>query len=136
VLDFSKIEAGKLDVRMHPCDPRLLVTEICDLMKLTAQRKGLALDPDVAGLPAVICTDAGRLRQCLMNLVGNALKFTQQGYVLIDVEQVERDREDWLITTKPTPNRGDCLSISGIAREVAAATGARLRHRRAAVRDG
>ena len=41
----------------------------------------------------------------------------------IDVEQVERDREDWLITTKPTPNRGDCLSISGIAREVAAVTG-------------
>ncbi|HEX9685432.1 MAG TPA: phenylalanine--tRNA ligase subunit beta [Burkholderiales bacterium] len=44
----------------------------------------------------------------------------------IDVEQVERDRDDWVITTKPTPNRGDCLSISGIAREVAAVTGAPL----------
>ena len=41
----------------------------------------------------------------------------------IDVEHVERDRDDWLITTKPTPNRGDCLSIAGIAREVAAVTG-------------
>jgi PAS domain S-box-containing protein len=83
VLDFSKIEAGKLDVRMRPCDPRELVTEICDLMKHTAQRKGLALDLDVAGLPAVICTDPGRLRQCLMNLVGNALKFTDAGSVRI-----------------------------------------------------
>ena len=41
----------------------------------------------------------------------------------IDVEHVERDRDDWLITTKPTPNRGDCLSIAGIAREIAAVTG-------------
>ena len=44
----------------------------------------------------------------------------------IDVEHVERDRDDWVITTKPTPNRGDCLSITGIAREVAAVTGAPL----------
>ncbi|MGH6691513.1 MAG: phenylalanine--tRNA ligase subunit beta, partial [Gammaproteobacteria bacterium] len=44
----------------------------------------------------------------------------------IDVEQVEPDRDDWIFTTKPTPNRGDCLSIAGIAREVAAVTGAPL----------
>jgi phenylalanyl-tRNA synthetase beta chain len=44
----------------------------------------------------------------------------------LDVEQVERDRDDWLLTLKPTPNRGDCLSISGVAREVAAVTGATL----------
>lgn len=44
----------------------------------------------------------------------------------LDVEQVERDRDDWLLTFKPTPNRGDCLSISGVAREVAAVTGASL----------
>jgi phenylalanyl-tRNA synthetase beta chain len=44
----------------------------------------------------------------------------------LDVEQVEQDRDDWVLTTKPTPNRGDCLSISGIAREVAALTGAPL----------
>ena len=44
----------------------------------------------------------------------------------LDVEQVEADRDDWVLTTKPTPNRGDCLSISGIAREVAAVTGAPL----------
>jgi phenylalanyl-tRNA synthetase beta chain len=44
----------------------------------------------------------------------------------IDVESIEPDREDWIFTTKPTPNRGDCLSIAGIAREVAAVTGATL----------
>ena len=44
----------------------------------------------------------------------------------LDVEQVEADRDDWVLTTKPTPNRGDCLSLSGIAREVAAVTGAPL----------
>jgi phenylalanyl-tRNA synthetase beta chain len=44
----------------------------------------------------------------------------------LDVEQVDPDRDDWVLTTKPTPNRGDCLSISGIAREVAAVTGATL----------
>jgi phenylalanyl-tRNA synthetase beta chain len=46
----------------------------------------------------------------------------------LDVEQVEADRDDWVLTTKPTPNRGDCLSLSGIAREVAAVTGAPLSH--------
>jgi phenylalanyl-tRNA synthetase beta chain len=44
----------------------------------------------------------------------------------LDVEHVEPDRDDWVFTTKPTPNRGDCLSISGIAREVSAVTGAPL----------
>ncbi|MBE0537782.1 MAG: PAS domain S-box protein [Phycisphaerae bacterium] len=83
VLDFSKIEAGKLDVNIRPCDPRQLLTEIHELMRHTAQRKGLTLDLDIAELPAALCTDAGRLRQCLMNLVGNALKFTSTGSVHI-----------------------------------------------------
>ncbi|HPD47875.1 MAG TPA: ATP-binding protein [Anaerohalosphaeraceae bacterium] len=83
VLDFSKIEAGKLDVCIRQCDPRRVLVEVYDLMKQTAHAKGLAFVLSASDLPAVITTDPGRLRQCLMNLVGNALKFTDTGRVTI-----------------------------------------------------
>ena len=86
ILDFSKIEAGKLELDPHPFDMRQSVEEIATLLGPVARDKKLELvvryDPK---LPTVALGDAGRIRQILTNLVGNALKFTHEGHVLIDV---------------------------------------------------
>ncbi len=82
ILDFSKIEAGKLDIEDVPFDLRKLVTETVRSMSLRAQQKSLALHCDIpANLPRTMKGDPGRLRQVLINLLGNAIKFTAQGEV-------------------------------------------------------
>ncbi len=80
ILDLSKIEAGKLCIERIPCRPRDLLDDVARLTLTRARQKGLAFsvhcDPAV---PTVICTDPTRLRQILLNLVGNAVKFTERG---------------------------------------------------------
>ena len=84
ILDFSKIEAGKLDLEEVPFDLRRLVREAVRSMALRAQQKGLALDCQVpATIPRTMKGDPGRLRQVLLNLLGNAIKFTQEGGVTL-----------------------------------------------------
>ncbi len=87
ILDFSKIEAGKLDIEAAPFALRQCVEEAVDLLAVQAARKGLELgcriDPAV---PALIESDATRLRQILVNLLDNAVKFTSSGEVLVLVE--------------------------------------------------
>ncbi len=84
ILDFSKIEAGKLDLEQAAYDPRTLVEESLDLLAARAQEKGLRLYSDLAAdLPAELCGDSGRVRQVLLNLLGNAIKFTAQGEVVV-----------------------------------------------------
>ncbi len=82
VLDYSRIEAGRVKLEPVPCDPRDLVEETLDLLATQAADKNLVLlhhtAPDV---PAQACFDAGRARQALVNLVGNALKFTARGEI-------------------------------------------------------
>jgi PAS domain S-box-containing protein len=82
ILDFSKIEAGKLDLETLDFDIRDLMEDFAGMMAVTAQQKGLeficATDPLV---PSYLRGDAGRLRQILANLVGNAIKFTERGEV-------------------------------------------------------
>ena len=86
ILDFSKIEAGKLDLEIVDFDLRDLLEEVADLLAVRAHEKQLelvcALDP---GLPAQLRGDPGRLRQILINLTGNAIKFTSSGEVSIHV---------------------------------------------------
>jgi signal transduction histidine kinase/CheY-like chemotaxis protein len=86
ILDLSKIEAGKLQTDRQPTNVSELLEEIVSTMGARAQEKGLALslvyDTD---LPAQISTDAQRLKQVLINLVGNAVKFTSKGSVAIHV---------------------------------------------------
>ncbi|HET9903682.1 MAG TPA: response regulator [Xanthobacteraceae bacterium] len=87
LLDFSKIEAGKLDLEAQPFSLTALVEETVELLAPRAQRKGL----DIASylddrLPATVLGDAARLRQVLLNLAGNAIKFTETGGVSISVE--------------------------------------------------
>ncbi len=84
ILDLSKIEAGKLTIDAVQCSPRQVIEEVLSLMQVRARQKHLLLDATyVWPLPAVICTDPTRLRQILVNLVGNAIKFTQEGEVRI-----------------------------------------------------
>ncbi len=86
ILDLSKLESGVVDLKLAPCNPELLVWEIVALLKHRAQGKGLELRFEKAEeLPARIATDEVRLRQILLNLAGNAIKFTEQGSVAIRI---------------------------------------------------
>jgi PAS domain S-box-containing protein len=90
ILDFSKLEAGKVDLEFADFDPRRLVDEVASLLAPTAQSKHLELiaycQPDV---PQRLVGDVGRLRQILLNLASNAVKFTAVGEVAIAVRSVD-----------------------------------------------
>lgn len=86
ILDFSKIEAGRMELEARPFNVRQLVENVASLMSAQAQRVGLDLAWRAGrALPEELVGDAGRITQMLTNLVGNALKFTQKGGVLIEV---------------------------------------------------
>ncbi|HLK50515.1 MAG TPA: PAS domain S-box protein [Bryobacteraceae bacterium] len=94
ILDLSKIEAGKLDFESAPFDLRAALGPTIRALTLSAQRKSLQLNYFVApNIPRVLVGDPGRLRQILLNLVGNAVKFTERGRVTVRLEQDSADRE-------------------------------------------
>jgi PAS domain S-box-containing protein len=94
ILDFSKIEAGKLDTEIVKCSLGVLLNSIESLMRLSAEEKGLDFKViESQGLPAQIQTDPARLRQCIINLVSNAIKFTYEGHVYVRVCLEGRDDE-------------------------------------------
>ena len=90
ILDFSKVEAGKLELELLDIDLRDTVEDVARLLAIQAHAKGLEvialIDPS---LPDLIRGDAGRLRQILLNLGGNAVKFTQKGEVAIECKVLE-----------------------------------------------
>ena len=82
VLDLSKIEAGRMDIEAAPCDVRQVAVDLRYVIEERAQRKGLQFVTEVdPGLPARVTLDGRHLRQVLLNLLGNAVKFTSQGQV-------------------------------------------------------
>ena len=84
VLDFSKIEAGRFELDPHPFDLRHCLNDIGELLRPSATGKGLRLEVECSGdLPDCYVGDAGRIRQIVMNLVGNSVKFTERGSVTI-----------------------------------------------------
>jgi len=90
ILDFSKIEAGKLDLESIPFDLRENLGESMKVLSFRAHQKGLELIYEVQhDVPEALLGDPGRIRQILINLVGNAIKFTDHGEVLISVKQIE-----------------------------------------------
>jgi PAS domain S-box-containing protein len=97
ILDFSKIEAGKFDLEPNPFDLRDSLENTIRTLAVRAHKKGLELadhiPPDV---PDALIGDHSRLRQVLINLVGNAIKFTEQGEVVVDV-QVESQTEQEVV---------------------------------------
>jgi CheY-like chemotaxis protein len=90
LLDFSKIEAGRFDIEPQSVSPREIVENVSELLAAKAYAKGIGLGcycaPDV---PAIITADPNRLRQVLLNLIGNAVKFTDEGGVRVAVDVVE-----------------------------------------------
>jgi PAS domain S-box-containing protein len=98
ILDFSKIEAGKLLFEPVPFDLLSVVEETIDMMVMKTREKGLDLTvqygPDV---PRHFIGDSGRIRQVLINLVNNAIKFTQKGHIVIDVRAEEQVNEELLL---------------------------------------
>jgi signal transduction histidine kinase/DNA-binding response OmpR family regulator len=93
VLDLSKLEAGKLEVRLEPTDVR----ELCNFLQIMfaqqAAAKSIRLQWDTGDVPGALLLDRLRLRQVLMNLVGNAVKFTDRGHVQFHAEWI-RENED------------------------------------------
>ena len=91
ILDLSKIEAGKLDVERIACSPTQVLSEVVSLMRIRADAKNLPLRLAYENpIPASIQSDPVRLRQVLINLVGNAIKFTETGSVSVVARLVER----------------------------------------------
>ncbi|MEM7038456.1 MAG: histidine kinase dimerization/phospho-acceptor domain-containing protein, partial [Bacteroidota bacterium] len=87
ILDFSRIESGKLELESVPVDLRQLIEEVLDILAYGAYAKGLELlyyvDPEIRG---PVMADAARLKQILVNLVGNAIKFTENGRIVVRVK--------------------------------------------------
>jgi len=98
ILDFSKIEAGKVDLRPTACQPRGLLEEVAELFAARAEMKQIELlchvHPDV---PSHIEVDADRLRQVVTNLVGNAIKFTDVGEVVVRATVSQRHGDECLL---------------------------------------
>jgi signal transduction histidine kinase/CheY-like chemotaxis protein len=96
ILDFSKIESGKLELEVEPLSLRGAVEEACDIAAPRAREKGLELIIDIAdsgagAVPAAILGDITRVRQVLINLINNAVKFTAHGEVAVHVRQRSAD---------------------------------------------
>jgi signal transduction histidine kinase/DNA-binding response OmpR family regulator/HPt (histidine-containing phosphotransfer) domain-containing protein len=88
ILDFSKIESRKLELESIPFAPRDMLADLLKPLAVRADQKGLELIVDIdAGVPAGALGDPGRLQQVLGNLVGNAIKFTEAGHVLLQVRE-------------------------------------------------
>jgi PAS domain S-box-containing protein len=82
ILDFSKIECGKLDLVISPFSIRDCLRDVLEMFQVTASEKGICVQSDIdQAVPQFLTGDAGRLRQILVNLVGNAIKFTPKGTV-------------------------------------------------------
>jgi len=84
ILDLSKVESGHLELEQVACEPHAIIREVIQILGSKAREKGIALDFEVeSAIPESICSDPARVRQIVTNLVGNAIKFTEQGCVKV-----------------------------------------------------
>ena len=121
ILDFSRIESGRLTLHEQPFDLQQLLSDLRLLFLPRAQAKGLALELACdQAMPRYITADAGKLRQVLINLIGNAVKFTRTGHIMIRV-RVERSRLRLeVIDTGPGIAAADQAEIFDAFRQTAA----------------
>ena len=103
ILDFSKIESGKMELEQQPFEIESAIENICDLFSAKAIEKGLDLyckiDKDV---PTSVIGDVTRLKQILLNIINNAIKFTKNGAVTVHVSKVEASNNDVVLQIKIT----------------------------------
>ncbi len=125
ILDISKIESGKLVIENIQCSPIEVMQDVHALMRPRAEQKNLKLTLDCVGpIPTMIHSDPTRLRQILLNLVSNAVKFTEQGSVKVVAQFLEADDDRSLLqfdvvddgigmtsSNKPTCSRRLCKPI-------------------------
>jgi PAS domain S-box-containing protein len=116
VLDFSKLEAGQVTLERIAFDPAHLAAYASEIVAPRAAAKQLALDVTAdSKLPAAVAGDPGRIRQILLNLLGNAVKFTEQGHVALETRVVEADAAkvtiEWSVS-----DTGIGLDDAGVAR--------------------
>lgn len=116
ILDFSKIEAGRLDLDLLDFDLRIVIEEALDVVATQAQAKHLELVGLVdAAVPSAVRGDPGRLRQILTNLLGNAIKFTDRGEVVLRVTVVE-DAAGYVVMRGEVADTGIGISPEGQSR--------------------
>ncbi|PCK00526.1 MAG: hypothetical protein COA45_01730 [Zetaproteobacteria bacterium] len=101
ILDFSKIEAGELSLEKIAFNVKTIVEENIEILKFSASKKGITLEYTISpSLPVSIVSDPLRFRQILYNLIGNAIKFTDQGSVHVDVSFLPEDKNTGLLIVK------------------------------------
>jgi len=105
ILDLSKIEAGKMKIHPEPVNLAVIIEELTQIFRVKFSEKGLEWQTEIAfDVPRQLLLDEVRLRQALLNLIGNAIKFTEQGYVRLTVAKVsdhdERRCADIVITVE------------------------------------
>jgi signal transduction histidine kinase/DNA-binding NarL/FixJ family response regulator len=107
ILDLSKIESGKLDFEHVPCSPQQILADVVSVLRVRASEKGIALEYAwEGGVPEAVETDPQRLRQLLVNLVGNAIKFTAEGCVRVVGRMVGGDCPDFRRRDDESNNTG------------------------------
>ncbi len=117
ILDFSKLEAGKVQIESTPFSLRQIIEDVNEMLASQAAARGLDLVLEYpAAMPQMFLGDGGRIRQVVTNLVGNAIKFTEHGQVLITVlcEPLDPGRTNLVVTVQDTgagipPNKIDLL---------------------------
>src|SRR5207237_3901885 len=103
ILDLSKIEAGEMITEKIPCSPCRIICDLASIMRVKAGEKQLKLEVKIDGpIPQQIQSDPTRLRQILINLTGNAIKFTEAGWVRIVVRLLNRDSDSPLLCFEVT----------------------------------
>jgi signal transduction histidine kinase/ligand-binding sensor domain-containing protein/CheY-like chemotaxis protein len=107
ILDLAKVEAGRTELQVEHCNLKHLIAEVTDMMRIRANEKGLLLIVGEAqGFPEFVRVDAAKLRQVLINLLGNAIKFTESGTVTLRLESRPADIDDRLLVTFEVEDTG------------------------------
>ncbi len=113
MLDFSSIEAGRLELRPAPTDLEALLQEIAELLAGRAHAKGIDIAAEIGdGLPATVMVDGARLRQVLINLAGNGVKFTDKGGVTLRVGPGRAPAEDHVAIAFAVADTGPGIAAS------------------------
>lgn len=115
ILDISKIEAGKVELELIDFDVDQMIHQASSIIALRAQSKSVDLIVDVAGLPKRLKGDPTRISQCLINLLGNAVKFTDQGHITLRARVLENKEGCYLVKFE-VADTGIGISQEGIAR--------------------
>jgi PAS domain S-box-containing protein len=104
ILDLSKVEAGHMEFECAVCSPHQIISDVLSVLRVRAQEKGLQLEAIwQSGVPETIFTDAVRVRQLLMNVIGNAIKFTERGGITVTASiSPANDEPRFLIEVRDT----------------------------------